>query len=77
MVEATPAMICYCKIVGDKIVFCALHKKAKTLLAVCDYMHKFFLDVKMGETKEEIFVREVVLPYIKNAIDAATKKDEI
>jgi hypothetical protein len=53
-VSQRPAMLCYCKIVGDKIVFCALHKKAETLLVVCDYLHKFFLRVKMGETKDEI-----------------------
>jgi len=74
MVEATPAIICRCNIVQNKIVFCTLHKQAETLLAVCDYLRKFTRDVKLGETKDEIFVREIVLPYVKSAIDAATKK---
>ena len=75
MVEATPAFICRCKIVQNRIVFCTLHKQAETLLAVCGYLQNF-IRVKLGETKDEIFVREIVLPYIKTAIDAATKKGE-
>jgi hypothetical protein len=31
MVEATPAFICQCKIVQNKIVLCTLHKQAETL----------------------------------------------
>ena len=76
MVEATPAFICRCKIVQKKIVFCTLHKQAETLLAVCGYLRNFIRDVKLGETKDEIFVREIVLPYLTSAIDAATKKCE-
>ena len=76
MVEFTPAFICCCKIVQNRIVFCTLHKQAETLMAVCDYLQKIIRDVKLGETKDEIFVREIVLPYIKTAIDAATKKGE-
>ena len=76
MVEFTPAFICRCKIVQNRIVFCTLRKQAGTLLAVCDYLQKFIRDVKLGETKDEIFVREIVLPYMKSAIDAATRKDE-
>jgi len=60
MVEFTPAIICRCKILQGKIVFCTLHKQAETLLAVCDYLQKFIRDVKLGETKDEIFVREIV-----------------
>jgi hypothetical protein len=76
MVEFTPAFICRCKIVQNKIVFCTLHKQAETLLAVCDYLQKFIRDVKLGETKDEIFVREVVLPYLRSAINAATKESQ-
>jgi hypothetical protein len=76
MVEATPTNICRCKIVGNKIVFCGLHKEAETLLAVCDYLRNYMGRIKLGETKDEIFIREVVLPYVKSAIDAATRKDE-
>jgi len=73
MVEFKPAFICRCKIVQNKIVFCTLHKQAETLLAVCGYLQNFIRDVKLGATKDEIFVREIVLPYMKSAIDAATK----
>jgi hypothetical protein len=65
MVEATPAFICRCKIVQNNIVFCTLHKQAETLLAVCDYLQKFISDVKLGETKDKVFVKEIVLPYFK------------
>jgi hypothetical protein len=44
------------QVVQNKIVFCTLHKQAETLLAVCDYLQKFIRD----ETKDEIFVREIV-----------------
>ena len=73
MVDFRPPFICRCKIVQNKIVFCTLHKQAETLLAVCDYLQKFIRDVKLGETKDEIFVREIVLRYVKSAINAATK----
>jgi hypothetical protein len=76
MVEAMPAIICRCKIVQNKIVFCTLHKQAETLLAVCGYLRTFIRDVKLGATKDEIFVREIVLPYIKTAIDTATEKEK-
>ena len=76
MVEFRAAIICRCKIVQNKIVLCTLHKQAETLLAVCDYLQTFIRDVKLGETKDEIFVREIVLPYLTSAIDAATKKCE-
>jgi hypothetical protein len=76
MVEATPSILCRCKVVQNKIVFCTLHKQAETLLAVCDYLQKFIGDVKLGETKDEIFVREIVLPYLNSAIDAATTKEK-
>jgi hypothetical protein len=39
-------------------------------VAVCGYLQKFIRDVKLGETKDEIFVREIVLPHIETAIDA-------
>ena len=72
MVEFRPAFICR----QNKIVFCTLHKQAETLLAVCDYLQKFIRDVKLGETKDEIFVREIVLPYLSSAINAATKESQ-
>ena len=56
MVDFRPPFIRRCKIVQNKIVFCTLHKQAETLLAVCDYLQKFIRDVKLGETKDEIFV---------------------
>ena len=77
MVEFTPAIICRCKIVQGKIVFCTLHKQTETLLAVCDYLQKFIRDIKLGETQDAIFVREIVLPYLRSAINAATKESQV
>jgi hypothetical protein len=61
MVEATPAILCRCKIVQNKIVFCTLHKQAERCWRVCDYLRKFIRDVKLGERKDEIFVRKIAL----------------
>jgi hypothetical protein len=74
LAEATLAIICRCKIVGNKILVCTLHKEAETLLVVCDYLKSFIGKVKLGETNDEIFVRKIMLPYLSSAIDAATKK---
>ena len=41
---------------------------------MCDYLKSFIGKVKLSETKDKIFVREIVLPYLSSAIDAATKK---
>jgi hypothetical protein len=49
MVEFTPAFICRCKIVQNKIVFSTLHKQAEMLLAVCDYLQKFIRNVKLDD----------------------------
>ena len=49
---------------------------AERLLAGSGYLQKFIRDVTLGETKEEIFVREIVLPYLSTAIDAAMKKGQ-
>lgn len=68
MADFTPPIICGCKIVQDKTVFCAVHKQAEKLLVVCEYLRNFISDVKLGETKDEIFVREIVMPYLKSAI---------
>ena len=37
---------------------------------------KFCWQSKAGRNKDEIFVREIVLPYLSGAIDAATKKGQ-
>jgi len=35
-------------------------QRGRTLFTVCNYLWKFIGDVKLGETKDEIFVREIV-----------------
>ena len=38
VVEATSSIICSCRIVKNKIVFCPLHESAGRLLATCDHL---------------------------------------
>ena len=76
MTDFTPPIICGCKIVQNKIVFCVVHKQAEKLLVVCEYLWNIISDGKLGETKDKIFVTEIVLPYLKSAIDAATRKGQ-
>ena len=49
--KTMPPFICRCKIVQNKLIFCTLHKEAETLLAVCDYLHKFIRDVSWVRSK--------------------------
>jgi hypothetical protein len=74
VVEATPSIICGCKIVNDKIVFCPLHESAGRLLATCDHLRKFLSSLKVAEPKAENTIREIILPYLDRQIAAAEKK---
>ena len=76
MADFTPPIICGCEIVQNRIVFCAVHKQAEKLLVVCEYLRNIIIDGKLSETKDKFFVKEIVLPYLKSAIDAATKKGQ-
>ena len=75
MVEATPSIICGCKIVKNKIVFCPLHESAGRLLATCDHLRKFLSGLHVAEVKDEKMIQEVILPYLDRQIAAAEKKN--
>ena len=74
MVDATSSTICACKIVNNRIVFCALHESAERLLATCDHLRKFLKNLKVAEQKNENMIREVILPYLDRQIASAEKK---
>jgi hypothetical protein len=74
MVEATSVVICRCKIVENKIVFCALHEHAEALLAACHYARQFLRSLKVAEQGDQNTIREIVLPYLDRQIAAAEKK---
>jgi hypothetical protein len=74
VVEATSSTICGCKIVKNRIVFCALHESAGRLLATCDHLRKFLKNLKAAEQKDENMIREVILPYLDRQIASADKK---
>jgi hypothetical protein len=74
MVEATRPIICTCKIVENRIVFCALHESAERLLATCEHLRKFLRDVTLAEQKDQNMLREIILPYLDGQIAAAEKK---
>ena len=74
MVEATSSTICHCKIVKNRIVFCALHESAHRLLATCEHLRKFLANLKAAEQKDENMIRQVILPYLDRQIAGAEKK---
>jgi hypothetical protein len=63
-----------CKIVGNRIVLCALHESAGRLLATCDHLRKFLRNLKAAEPTDQNMIREVILPYLVRQIAAAEKK---
>jgi hypothetical protein len=67
-------MVCRCKIVKNRIVFCALHESAERLLATCDHLRKFLKTLKVTEQKDENMIREIILPYLDRQIASAEKK---
>jgi len=74
VVDTTSSTICRCKIVKDRIVFCALHESAERLLATCDHLRKFLKTLKVAEQKDENMIREVILPYLDRQIASAERK---
>jgi hypothetical protein len=74
MVNATPSIICNCKIVRNRIVFCPLHESAGRLLATCEHLRKFLSNLRAAEQKDENMIREVILPYLDRQIASAEKK---
>jgi hypothetical protein len=74
MVEATGPVICRCKIVGNRLVFCPLHESAEGLLAACEHLRKFLRDVRLAEEKDRNMLREVILLHLDGHIAAAVKK---
>ena len=74
MVDTNYSTVCRCKIVKDRIAFCALHESAERLLATCDHLRKFLKNLKVAEQKDENMIREIILPYLDRQIAAAEKK---
>jgi len=71
--EAIPPVLCSCKVVDDKLQFCALHDNAQQLLAACEYVRKFLTTFTAARQEDTNLVRELVLPYLDNVIAAAKK----
>jgi hypothetical protein len=71
--EATPPVLCGCKVVDEKLQFCALHENAQQLLAACEYVRKFLTTLTVARQEDTNLVRELVLPYLDNVIAAAKK----
>jgi hypothetical protein len=74
VVGTNSSTICRCKIIKNRIVFCALHESAERLLATCDHLRKFLKNLKVAEQKDENMIREIILPYLDRQIAAAGKK---
>jgi hypothetical protein len=69
--ETIPPVICSCKVVDEKVEFCALHDNAERLLAACEYMRKFLSTLAVSRQEDTHLIRELVLPYLDNVIAAA------
>ena len=74
MVQASGPIICTCNGVDNKIVFCALHESAESLLATCEHLRNFLRDATLTEQKDQNMTREIILPYLDGQIAAAEKK---
>jgi len=64
---------CGCKVINGKIVFCALHERAENLLAVVEHLQAFLSNVKIADESDAIRLREVILPYVVDALRRAKK----
>jgi len=63
---------CPCTVVDENIQFCALHAHAESLLEACRYVRKFMATLTPARSGDEDFIRELNLPYLDNAIGAAS-----
>ena len=73
MVEGTHGFICKCVVARGKITFCARHAQAETLFQVCCYLRNFLGNLQVSRPGDEKLIREIILPYITEAIDRASK----
>lgn len=64
---------CSCRIQDEAIVFCPLHAHAESLLETCDYLRKFLATLRLARHEDQELMREVILPYLRNTVSAATK----
>ncbi len=69
--ETIPPVACSCKMINDKLQFCALHENAQRLLAACEYVRKFLATLTVVRQDDANLVRELILPYLDNVIAAA------
>jgi hypothetical protein len=74
LMEPSPLSRCHCTIVDETILFCALHNHAETLLEACQYVRKFMATLKAARSEDQNFIQELVLPYLENAISAASER---
>ena len=66
-------ILCGCKIVKGKIVFCALHARAEKLLAVIEHLRQFLGSVQLADEKDNNRLQKVILPYVHDQIQRARK----
>lgn len=69
--ETIAPVVCSCKMINEKLQFCALHENAPRLLAACEYVRKFLATLTAARQDDTNLVRELILPYLDNVIAAA------
>jgi hypothetical protein len=75
MVEASPALLCKCKIENQKIVFCPPHRTTEDLLAALEYARRFIADHALPATADEGLKKQIVLPYLDGVLTRARKPE--
>jgi hypothetical protein len=70
--KVSPPSHCGCKVVDETIQFCALHAHAESVLEACEYLRRFMTTLKAARPEDQNVIRELILPYLDNAISAAT-----
>ena len=69
-------IFCYCKIVGGKIVHCALHDNATYLVGVCEHLYALLRELEIHDPAQKARIDQVVLPFIERTINFAMKEQK-
>ena len=71
MVHAITLIVCRCTVAGNRIVFCLCTSRTDSLLRACEYLRQMLMTIKPANAGEEVFIKQVVLPYANDAIARA------
>lgn len=67
---------CFCKIENVKIVHCALHARAESLVGVCEHIYELLRKLEVVQDADRIKIQEIILPYIEDSINRAMSEQK-